>query len=265
LKKCVTNIFDGVKKQRERNNLKPPNSSLYARLSEPLPSDALTPIPGTEFTAIKDAYVKERLNTVLGPDGWDVSAPKIISLEPLKDIEGHISTGAKGLSIWSATVSLAVTIKAFKKKYHGFGGNQNEDKGDALKGAATDAFGKAISDLIGIEVYKGLVDPQNLPQTAQYSAPDAVGISTARNGKYLWHSGVITEKLEGLEKIWFLCNGMLCYVEDKRELVKVSEAPICSKISFHATREYTKRSSVMKVVSVLEVRQFEKIQIPEMR
>lgn len=238
---------------------------LYAQLSAALPPDALTPIPGTEFTAIKDAYVKERLNTVLGPEGWDVSAPKIISLETLKDPDGHVLTGLKNSPIWSATVSLTVTIKAFRKKYHGFGGHQNEDKGDALKGAATDAFGKAVSDLIGIEVYKGLVDPQNLPQLAQYSSPDAAGTSTAKNGKYLWHSGVITEKIEGLEKIWFLSNGILCYVDDKRELAKIAEAPICSKISFHATREYVKRGTVLRVVCVLEVRQFDKIQIPAMK
>lgn len=243
---------------------KTPDALLYA-LSQPLPQEALSPIPGTEFTAIKDAYVKERLNTVLGPHGWDVSAPKIISLEPVKDVEGHVMTGLTGKPLWSATVALTVTIKAFKKKYHGFGGNQNEDKGDALKGAATDAFGKAISDLVGIEVYKGLVDPQNLPQTVHYSAPDAVGTSTSKNGKYVWHSGIITDKIDGRERAWFLCNGMLCYVEDNRELDKIEAAPICSKITFHATREYTKRSSVLKVVSILEVRQFDPIQIPEMK
>lgn len=245
--------------------MKPTN--LYSRLSAPLPSEALTPIPGTEFTAIKDAYVKERLNTVLGPDGWSVSEPKIISLETARDSENHALSGLNGRPLWAATVSVTVSVKAFKKKYHGFGGNQNEDKGDALKGAATDAFGKAISDLIGIEVYKGLVDPQNLPQTVQYSQPDVVGTAAAKNGhgKFLWHSGVITEKIEGRERIWFLCNGMLCYVDDPRELKKIADAPICSKITFHATREYSNRSPLMKVVSVLEVRQFDKIQIPEMK
>ncbi len=246
-------------------------SDLYAQLSTALPVEAIKPIEGTEFSSINDAYVKERMNTVLGPEGWSVSEPKIISLEIARNIEGQQLTGLKGQPIWSATVSVSVTIKAFKKKYHGFGGFQNEDKADALKGAATDAFGKAISDLIGIEVYKGLVESQNLPQTAHYSEPDVLGTATSRNNKYLWHSGILTERLGDMtdSRVWFLVNGMLCYIEGGEisvpDATKIVEAPICSKITFHATREYTKRGTVLKVVSVLEVRQFDPIQIPEMR
>lgn len=122
---------------------------IYEQLSQPLPPAALRTMPNSEFLSINDAYVKERLNKVLGPQGWSLSEPKIVSIEKVG-------------TLWDATVTVKVSIKLLKKIYHGQGGHQNADKGDALKGAVTDAFGKALSDLIGIEVYKGLLNPTTL-------------------------------------------------------------------------------------------------------
>jgi hypothetical protein len=50
-----------------------------------------------------------------------------------------------------------------------FGGNDNPDRGDAYKGACTDALSKCASYLgIGMDVYKGLND--NHPRTAVATA-----------------------------------------------------------------------------------------------
>jgi hypothetical protein len=133
-------------------------AEIYAALSAPL-DDAAYESRDDGMTAIVPAYRTERLNQVLGPNGWHHKQPRIISLEILRNADGKESCDADGLPIWEATVEIAVTIRALKKTYYGFGGWRNSDKGDALKGAATDALGKALSDLIGVEVYKGLKNP----------------------------------------------------------------------------------------------------------
>lgn len=142
-------------KRKPKDSSKLTPKQIYERLSAPLPAEAYEDREDG-MIAIIPAYRAERLNQVLGPDGWLPSKSEIVSLEILKNAAGEVICSDEGLPVWEAAVSCSVKIPALKKTYYGFGGWTNADKGDALKGATTDAIGKALSDLIGIEVYKGL-------------------------------------------------------------------------------------------------------------
>jgi hypothetical protein len=85
-------------------------------------------------------YVVERLNDVFGLNGWHVD-------------NEVVETGQ--MVVVRATLSVPRYAIAIEQ----FGGNDNPDRGDAYKGACTDALSKCASYLgIGMDVYKGLYD-----------------------------------------------------------------------------------------------------------
>jgi hypothetical protein len=114
---------------------------LNAKLKEPLPREAVSPNqqkPG--LSVIKVIYVVERLNDVFGLNGWHID-------------NEIVETGR--MVVVRATLSIAKYSIAIEQ----FGGNDNPDRGDAYKGACTDALSKCASYLgIGMDVYKGLHD-----------------------------------------------------------------------------------------------------------
>ena len=114
---------------------------LKVKLKEPLPREAVSPNPQKPgLSVIKVIYVVERLNEVFGLNGWHVD-------------NEVVETGR--MVVVRATLSVpryAITIEQF-------GGNDNPDRGDAYKGACTDALSKCASYLgIGMDVYKGLYE-----------------------------------------------------------------------------------------------------------
>jgi hypothetical protein len=114
---------------------------LKVKLKEPLPREAVSPNPQKPgLSVIKVIYVVERLNEVFGLNGWHVD-------------NEVVETGR--MVVVRATLSIpryAITIEQF-------GGNDNPDRGDAYKGACTDALSKCASYLgIGMDVYKGLYE-----------------------------------------------------------------------------------------------------------
>jgi len=89
---------------------------------------------------IKVIYVVERLNDVFGLNGWHVD-------------NEVVETGR--MVVVRATLSVPLYAIAIEQ----FGGNDNPDRGDAYKGACTDALSKCASYLgIGMDVYKGLYE-----------------------------------------------------------------------------------------------------------
>jgi len=113
-----------------------------AKLKEPLPREAVSPNPQKPgLSVIKVIYVVERLNEVFGLNGWHVD-------------NEVVETGR--MIVVRATLSIPRYSIAIEQ----FGGNDNPDRGDAYKGACTDALSKCASYLgIGMDVYKGLYDP----------------------------------------------------------------------------------------------------------
>jgi hypothetical protein len=111
------------------------------KLKAPLPPQAVSPNqerPG--LSAIKVIYVVERLNEVFGLNGWHI-ANEVVE---------------KGAMV---VVKSTLTIDDYEIRIEQYGGNANSDRGDAYKGACTDALSKCASYIgIGMDVYKGLRD-----------------------------------------------------------------------------------------------------------
>jgi hypothetical protein len=114
---------------------------LKTKLKNPLPAAAVSPNPQKPgLSAIRVIYVVERLNDVFGLNGWRVD-------------NEVVETGRM------VVVRATLAIPKYGIAIEQFGGNDNPDRGDAYKGACTDALSKCASYLgIGMEVYKGLND-----------------------------------------------------------------------------------------------------------
>lgn len=121
---------------------KPVPENIIAILKRPLPSEAVNPHPTKKYlSTIKVMYVVERLNEAFGLGGWFVGN-EIIEAGPAMVV-----------------VRSRLTVPEYGIDVEQFGGNDNTDRGDAYKGACTDALSKIGSYLyIGMDVYKGLGD-----------------------------------------------------------------------------------------------------------
>src|SRR5579862_5432859 len=111
---------------------------LKVKLKEPLPREAVSPNPQKPgLSGIKVIYVVERLNDVFGLNGWHID-------------NEIVETGRM------VVVRATLTIPKYSIAIEQFGGNDNTDRGDAYKGACTDALSKCASYLgVGMDVYKG--------------------------------------------------------------------------------------------------------------
>lgn len=109
------------------------------KLKAPLPPEAVSPNsdkPG--LSSIKVIFVVERLNEVFGLNGWKV-------------VNEVVESGQM------VVVKATLTVPKYGITVEQFGGNNNFDRGDAYKGACTDALSKCASYLgVGMDVYKGL-------------------------------------------------------------------------------------------------------------
>ena len=116
-------------------------SDLLEKLKAPLPPQAVSPNPDRPgLSAIKVIYVVERLNEVFGLNGWHI-ANEVVEKGAMVVVKGTLTIDDYGIRIEQ------------------YGGNANPDRGDAYKGACTDALSKCASYIgIGMDVYKGLRD-----------------------------------------------------------------------------------------------------------
>ncbi len=143
---------------------------LKAKLKEPLPPEAVSPNPQKAgLSAIKVIYVVERLNDVFGLNGWHVDN-EVVESGRMVVVRAMLSVPRYGIAIEQ------------------FGGNDNPDRGDAYKGACTDALSKCASYLgIGMDVYKGLYDvpPRDCGrQNGAGSATPAPKAASSQNGAH---------------------------------------------------------------------------------
>lgn len=174
-----------VRKNRKASARMTP-AQIYTALSAPLDPRAYEPMDdGSGLISIVPAYRTERLNLVLGPDGWTQSEPEIISLEHFKDVHGKPFCDGNGAPIWEAVVKRSVKVRALRKTYFGQGGHRDTKRAWALQGAATAATGNALKDLIGVEVFKGLkngvagIVPQIVPNVGGAGSKVVTGLLEA--------------------------------------------------------------------------------------
>ena len=109
-----------------------------------LPDEAIDVHPSKPFlSTIKPIYIVERLNNVFGLGRWNIKY-EIVN----DDTEDVIIKGT--------FVAFDYDVAPIEQ----YGGNNNKDRGDAYKGAATDALTKIASYLeVGIDVFKGIQKP----------------------------------------------------------------------------------------------------------
>lgn len=136
---------------------------IYKKLSAPFPEEALSKDSsrGFDLTSVKAQYVVERLNDVLGIDGWRVTG----EYEYIKDKEGTIEDvvfHGKLLIRIGRLWHIIESVGHSEMKKH---------VGDSLKGARTDFLSKAAS-LVGVanDVFKGKVKPPGSSQTSYSSS-----------------------------------------------------------------------------------------------
>lgn len=124
-------------------------------LKKPLPAEAIGKHPKIEgLSSIKAAFVLERLNEAFGVGGWDDRAT-IVDRSTRTEVWGAGSPKEKMVTLHVATVQLFFSVEKYGLHKENFGGSDNIDLGDALKGARTDALTKIASELgIGLDVYK---------------------------------------------------------------------------------------------------------------
>jgi hypothetical protein len=141
------------------------SEDLKKKLREPLPAEAISPNPlKPGLSAIKVIYVVERLNDVFGLNGWRMD-------------NEVVETGRM------VVVRATLAIPKYGIAIEQFGGNDNPDRGDAYKGACTDALSKCASYLgIGMDVYKGLTDNRHRDGVGGRNHLRAPIASPARDG-----------------------------------------------------------------------------------
>ena len=112
---------------------------IVEQLKKPLAPEAITANPAKPgLSSVKIIYIVERLNEVFGLNGWEDDY-EIVETGPMVVVRGCLRIPRFGIT---------------RQQY---GGNNNPDRGDAYKGACTDALSKCASQLgIAIDVYKGL-------------------------------------------------------------------------------------------------------------
>ena len=131
---------------------------LKVKLKEPLPREAVSPNPQKPgLSGIKVIYVVERLNDVFGLNGWHID-------------NEIVETGRM------VVVRATLTIPKYSIAIEQFGGNDNPDRGDAYKGACTDALSKCASYLgIGMDVHprRQRCSPERLEVHGVTARPEA--------------------------------------------------------------------------------------------
>ena len=134
---------------------------LAEKLKAPLPEKAIGKHPHLKgFSSINPAFVIERMNDVFGIGGYQETYREISVTSKQeewkeKDDKGNYTGKTRMVTLIVAAVHGTLKIPRYGIYLENFGGSKNEDPGDALKGACTDAFTKMTSHLgIGLDVYK---------------------------------------------------------------------------------------------------------------
>jgi hypothetical protein len=134
-------------------------------LNKPLPQEALKQHPTKKFlSSINAIYVTERLNAVFGVGQWQTRV-EVVDAKPTKpDRNNNVSTMVVTKTIFE--------VPEYGIHYECYGGNDNDDLGDAYKGSTTDAITKIASFLgIGAHVWKNQGTPNGKPLPQQPAKP----------------------------------------------------------------------------------------------
>lgn len=121
------------------------------QLTQPLPGWAVKPNPmKPKMSVIHPMAIIDRLNEVFGVGQWHF---KTTAIDCTKEVQ---ATKNGPRDVYMSSVHATLEIPEYDVHIEQYGGSTNDDKGDALKGGATDALTKMASYLgIGASIYKG--------------------------------------------------------------------------------------------------------------
>ena len=120
-------------------------------LQASLPTWAIKPNPmKPKMSVIHPMAIIDRLNDVFGVGQWHF---KTTFIDCTKEIQ---KTKNGDRDVYMSAIHATLEIPEYGIHIEQYGGSTNDDKGDALKGGATDALTKMASYLgIGASIYKG--------------------------------------------------------------------------------------------------------------
>jgi hypothetical protein len=183
------------------------DTAMLAKLREPLPPEAIKPHPTKNYLSqINAIYVVERLNNVFGLAGWRIKNEIIEKIEAGPRYFQQAASKGGGTKEEYHQANIIIKSVFTAKSWDGqdiyleaFGGNDNDDLGDAYKGACTDALTKIGSYLgIGQDIWKdkkgAAAKPQpayNRPLNQDTPVPSADQIEWIQPGTDLWGKTVI--------------------------------------------------------------------------
>lgn len=180
-----------------------PEEILRGKLRAPLPEGAIKQHPTKSYmSSVNSMYVIERLNDVFGENGWEAR---------YKVVENTAG---------NAMVVVECILHCFCPELEGrgierqtFGGNDNKDRGDAYKGACTDALTKAASQIgIAQDVYKGMYDKELVGDEKEGKRR-----KTEKKPEYEVVDGIVTKyERMGPEMLWLQIHGNRIRVTDKQ-------------------------------------------------
>jgi hypothetical protein len=201
-------------------------AELVAKLKEPLPPEAVKPHPTKPYlSTIKAIYVIERLNDVFGLGGWNVTNEVIEQGDQM------------------VVIKATLTVPRYGIVAEAFGGNDNPDRGDAYKGACTDALTKIGAALyIGMDVYKGLTNGRSQPKPATGGTHGAA--STTQKPIHTPAQTVVVEKKLSdlkLTKPWKTFGEMkACFATVREQLGEVEYLRILNSFGKSQATEFKK-------------------------
>lgn len=133
-----------------------------SKLKEALPEWAVKPNPmNAKMSVINPMAVIDRLNEVFGIGQWEFKTDFLGVHEAKMGSKDAFAGMCKGTLI----------IEQYGIHLEQYGGSTNMDRGDALKGSATDALTKIASYLgIGAAIYKNMGNVSQLPDMSTEEA-----------------------------------------------------------------------------------------------
>ena len=184
---------------------------IYENLSKALPKEAIQKSEGSktgkgyDTTGYGYQYIVNRLNEVVGIDGWNYE---------YKEINRSDGVSRSGTPRIGVCVEIRLTIAGTTKPM--VGGHTSNNYTDALKGAITNSLKKAAAMFgVGKEAYEKTIDEDNLP-------PDvSKKVLSSKQGEYMTR-----------ENAYQMALAKINSCEDKKELGQIKDKLVADKKIF---------------------------------
>lgn len=214
---------------------------MISDLRKPLPVLAITQHPTkTYLSSIKPPYVIERLNEVFGLNGWR-DEYEIVSAEKERRITKKGTPAEKQFDVMIVVAKGTLRMDEYGIIRTAYGGNDQEDFGDAYKGACTDCLTKMAMQVgIGMDVYKGL-------GTRSDYKPEP-----AKTTQYQTIEGIMEEKKGEEHGYWFKVSGKPIFKDERSpvDALPLWEAEVGSVVKIRVIERKNGEKAFFELVDI---------------